>query len=331
MLSPIQELNVVVFDDRAAARHWLELRHEGPQGGIGTKTWNTAQKARFNAEGKGNNPNTLALDLIDYAVSRNLITAQQREKINLTTLTRFLTNPVFRNALGLVSNRHIEIRAQQQDFDKALRRFLTDSIKPKSEVHSRTDKKQREAYAHKLRTEGVSPPPHQGDPILLDPKTGNAPAGSPLGSPARKAKDNRSPRDRAHVIPMDFGIRINDRILKRIYDELKGIDSADFPFAATYLFRAFIEITTKRYCTKFQLPFRDLHVALGKVDEHLQTQGVPAGELKSLRVMAQSRDSPYSPETLGNTLHGGSVASRRHLNDGWDSVSPALTHMLDRL
>ncbi len=70
----IDAIDVVCFGTRGEARHWLDVRHGNAGPGVSTRSWNATQKARFDAGAqKRRNPNALALDLVDYAVSRGLL------------------------------------------------------------------------------------------------------------------------------------------------------------------------------------------------------------------------------------------------------------------
>ena len=146
--------------------------------------------------------------------------------------------------------------------------------------------------------------------------------------------ENRSPDKRKNVIPHEFRCVIKDRIHKRIYDELKRIDAEEHPFASAYLLRAFIEITTRSFCKKYGInnSKNDLHLQIGRAADYLQSQGIAAKELKALRIMANERDSGYSPESLGAAVHGGGlIPTRTDLNRYWDSLEGGLRMMLERL
>jgi hypothetical protein len=331
--APISALEVVVFDDRAAARHWMTIRHEGEQDGAGTKNWKAPQIARFNAGGsQADNPNILANELLDYAVKRKLITQDEHEKISITTLTRFLNGPLFRDTLGLMSNKELTTDAPQEEFDKGIARFLRDARTAGSDVHSRTNADQREQYRRKLLKEGVVPKTRTGHATRIHPENGTI--DPQPGSGGGSTRDNRSPDKRKNIIPSDFHCHIANKVHKRIYDELKKIDAEDHPFAGAYLLRAFIELTTRSFCKKHRIISGkpELHHAIGLAADFLQNdQKIPAKELKALRVMSKERDSAYSPESLGAAVHGGLIPSRADLNKHWDTMEADLRLMLDRL
>lgn len=329
--APLKQVEVVIFPSREDARHWMRIRHEGELNGAGTKSWKAPQITRFNAGGdRADNPNLLAHELLGYALKRKLITQDEHDKTKITTLTRFLNGPVFRDTLAITSHKQLETDAPQQEFDKGIERFLRDARTPNSEVHSRTSIKDREKYAKRLVKEGVAPATRTSNPVRLHPDSGKMDAPKGAGGQG----ENRSPDKRKYVIPSDFRCVIKDRVHKRIYDELKCIDAEEHPFASAYLLRAFIEITTRAFCKKYQITHAkaDLHLWIGNAANYLQNDGVEAKRLKALRVMATERDSGYSPESLGAAVHGGGVIpTRTDLNRYWDSLEGGLRLMLERL
>lgn len=158
-----EKINVVTFTTREAADKWLAVKHEGPQDGIGTVGWDTDDKARFNKRsGSKPNPNRQALDLRDYAVAMGLISEEESGQVSLTTLTRYLSNKLVREVLGLMNHSDRTVGVENSEFDIVLQRFLRDAL-PQSDsdqpspVNSRSRVSERETYARQLRTEGVAP------------------------------------------------------------------------------------------------------------------------------------------------------------------------------
>ena len=318
---PVDSIEAVCFDTREAARHWLDVRHGNAGPGVSTRSWNATQKARFDTGAeKRRNPNALSLELLGYAVAHGLLSPSERGKANLTTLTRFLSNKLARDALGIASNKELLIDVLVDEFERVAARFLNDSIASKAEkagVHSRTSVEEREAYAWKLRSEGVA--------VSTRLRVAQVPQQPPPGTTqtSRRARDGKSPDKRSRVVPTTFSFRFGDPIQKRIYDELKRVDPADFLFAAAYLLRATIELAAKAYCKRHGLPRagKDLHQLLGQAAKHLhESGGVEEKVLKPLRVMADNRDAPYSPETIGHAIHGGAVPTAVELIRHWDTI-----------
>lgn len=149
-------LSVVLFSDRHAARPWIGLRHLGAQDGAGTRSWDSPQKSRY---AEVESPNQLALAVLDRAEESGWIDAGQRQQLAITTLTRYLSNPLVRAALGLGNNRELQYTHDASEVDAALRQFLEDAF-PLADgstplVHSRSNKLDRESYARELSVRGL--------------------------------------------------------------------------------------------------------------------------------------------------------------------------------
>jgi len=328
MENPPKILDAVIFSDRKASKPWVSLRHEGEQGGVGTKAWNADQKARFNASGKkGGNPDVQSFLLKNYALSKKLLTPEQIENVSITTLTRYLSNPVFRAAMGLADNKTLTVDVATEEFDQVTKQFLTDTLNPKTGVNSRTNVAARRSYAEKLRTEGVAPTTRNLPPVDLsvDPRPSNSKGET-------KRRNNRSPDKRKNVVPRTFTVHIKDKILKRLYDELRKIEAEEFTFAAVYLLRAVLEQAVTLYLRQEGQPIdKELHKKLGRVAIKLAAEGMSDRELKMLRTMAADKESRYSPDTLGHFVHGGAVPTATQAIRLWDSIEPALNAIFSRL
>lgn len=150
---PIKKINSVVFDDHNDLRYWMGIIHNGAQGGVGIRDWDSQQKARH----FGSSRNRVALAVLDAAEGMDLITKEERDG-KLTTAQRFLSSAVVRDALGIdLSNpEDIGLNRTTKDFEKLLGRFIND-LKQATTVTSRKNATQIEAYGRKLaRTAGVS-------------------------------------------------------------------------------------------------------------------------------------------------------------------------------
>ena len=333
MRPKIKELDAVIFPNRKEARPWLSLRHEGELGGIGTRRWTAGQKTRFDRGAKAGqgtkNPNVQAAMFLEYALERNLISKAEHDAISLTTLTRYLKSPVFRHALGLTSPRDIQIIVPQDEFDRAAQRFLRDAYKNDSKdpngVHSRTRKGDREAYARHLHKEGIAATARLPKSQTPEPSAPGAPA-------AKRTRAKRHPDRRRSVIPYDFSIRVDDPVLRRIYEEGRSLDATVWPFAGAYLLRAFIEQTIKLFCKDYGLGGADVNILAGRAADRLLADGVlNEKEVKPLRRVANDKHGPLSPDTLGAYVHGGLIPNSTELARTWDSIQNNLQAMIQRL
>lgn len=354
----INRVQAIVFDSREAAIRWFSLRHRGEQDGVGTKRWDASQIARFNLRTNSRDPNLQALLLIEYAKIQKLLSLNDINQLNITTLTRFLSNPVFRHQIGLANRNDIKINVPDAEFNRALTRFLSDSIDPGSDVHSRTSAADRKAYASQLVKDGDAATghtriahtpgegPYSGEESYLEAPThqemnpGSSTAGGKvLGdtgtqpATADSTRDLPNPDRRRKVVQSSFSARINDKILRRLYRELKEIDAVDFTIAATALFRSVLEKSTSLYLQSVGIkPDGKLDEKLKQLAKQLNSEGKGDRELKFLRTIATNgKDGDYAPDTLGHYIHGGAVPTPAYVFRFWDSMEPILRHTLNKV
>lgn len=321
-----RKFSVVVFPDKEAARPWMELRHLGPQDGAGMKSWNSVQKTRF---ARGASPDTLALAVLERAEAAGWIDAETRKKIGITTLTRYLGNPVVRAALGIGERGSLTFTHEPAEVDVALKKFVTDAIPRKdgteAPVNSRTKAADWKAYGRQLHTEGFSPTTALPGPIVPP---------APTETATSRPRGPRHPDKRPNVMPSDFVVKYKDPALQRLVTELKSIRPDDgLPFAANYLLRAVLERVMVLYAKKAGVWKQNLDDrALTRVcNGALEAAGVSSHELKNLRIAFSTDDSPLSLQTLGAAVHAAHLPTRKGLIAVWDNWAPAVRHMLDRL
>lgn len=150
--TPIEKIPAVIFNDREAVSGWLERVHGGLQGGIGRKQWNAEQKTRFTGDIK----NLMAQQLLDYAQKKNMISPEERTN-KISTVQRFITNPLFKDALGIDTSKNDELQRirDEDNFDLILRKFISDLKSGK--VNTRFNAPEIRKYSHELRgIEGLS-------------------------------------------------------------------------------------------------------------------------------------------------------------------------------
>lgn len=323
-------IEVVLFDSEEDAEPWISMRHRGEDGGKGLRPWDVNAKARHAEKVGGATANQLAAGLVDHALKAGLITAEEHQELPVTTLTRYLGNPIFRHTLGIVSNKELDLDVPQDEFDSVLKVFLQDSL-PKSltgvdpKVHSRSKAADWKSYAKELNTHGHAP------------KT-RLPKGVPLKTPktsATKAAPRLSnPDKRGSVVTAGFRYSFtSDNILRRLFRELRTIDANEQSFAAAYLLRAFIERLVKLYAKRHRLGMEgDLHNVIDRCVTHLEAHSTLEpralkSALQPLKSMVSDRYSRTSPDSLGSWIHGSAVPTRAEINRRWDTLEPGL-HLL---
>ncbi|HHW4679201.1 MAG TPA: hypothetical protein ACQGQH_07090 [Xylella sp.] len=230
-----EKIDVVVFKNREAAGYWLSLRHEGEQGGVDTRQWDPSGKARFNKFNKKasptSNPNKQALALFDYTKHNKIISPEERNEISISTVTRYLSNPVVRSTLGLKNKEDLTINVTPSSFEIVVKQFLDDALSGK--VHSRSNSEERKEYGQSLVSSGAAPTE----------RTSKHSLGNPNPTTAKKVvnRNSRHPDKRAKIVPRSYTLKYKDPTLRRIFEELRTINLEKFNFAANYLFRAFVK------------------------------------------------------------------------------------------
>lgn len=332
------EIPAVLFTQKRNARVWMSVKHEGPQNGLGTLTWGTGQKTRFNREGetgvtRPKNPNRQAEALLTYAVNQGLITPEERVLIAITTLTRYLPN--VRSALALLNTEDCTTNSPIAEFNAALLRFFRDAKDPgapnvQADVHSRSTASERNEYAESLRREGIAPKTRNLEPY--DPAISSPPsvAAKKSAGTARSAAD---PSKRKQLVQSNFAVPIKDNVLLRLVREGKELDPDEARFSCNYLNRVILERIVFLYAKKYGVgahgEFTDI---VQRVINHAKASSSPPSKGVAL-VLTKTSDkkSSYSYEMLSNPVHGGGVPSGADNKSNWESLQPALEYLLERI
>lgn len=331
------EVQAVLFHEKHKARVWMSVKHEGPQGGLGTLQWGSKEKTRFNREGetgitRPKNPNRQAEALLTYAVKEGLITPEERNLIALTTITRYLPN--VRTALALLNTEDCTTNARPDEFNAALKRFLKDAKDTgtpgvKATVHSRSSSAQRTEYAETLRREGLSPVNRDQTPY--DPSL--APPSKPEGKGGAKSKSATHPSKRKQLIPSSFAATIKDNVLLRLVGEGKELHPDDALFSCNYLNRVILERIVHLYATKHGVGRDgDFAEVVQRVIRHAkESENPPAKSVANVLTKTADKRSSYSYELMSNPIHGGSIPSGADNRANWETLQPALEYLLARL
>ena len=327
-----REVKVHVFADREAAKPWIDLRHLGPQGGIGTREWDADQKTRAAGVNTrtSSRANTLSLAVLDRLVQVSLLTAEQRRKASLTTITRYLGTPGVRAIVGLGNAKELVYTHDSAQVDAALQHLVLDSIEPKADgsfaVNSRSGSADRLAYANSMTKGGVAPT----TPL-------EAPAPPQLAAaratPSSRRRSAPNPANRPTLFDRSFTVAHRDPVLLRLRNEGLSLLLEDYPFSANYLLRALVEqvmILFAKKRGKYNTKMTDEALTQLCAAE-LKAIGTTGKALSVINKAAGNSAQPHSLHSLGHAVHGGSIPSRQSLRALFDTWQPSLRAMLDAL
>lgn len=334
-----RKIDVAVFNDRELANDWIALKHGGLQGGIGTRSWNASQSSRFlESLSGGKRPNSLALAVLDYAQDTGILTQEQRVSIALTTVTRYLSNPVVRSALGISSASAFLVDVSIDEFNAVLSQFLSDLLDG-TEVNSRSKSPDRASYGRKLLASGLSPSTRLAEPVsptapgiqTQPPSVGTKDQSNSTG--AKLPRNNRSPDLGTKVVRAGYAVHISDATTKRVFDELRDLDGSRYPFAAACLLRLFMERVCRAYAKKKGLgDTGDLAPVIGRCAEHMERMGGVTKDVFQVWKTLSSNTSHYlAPGHLSSYVHGGSTPVLTELRRGWTDLEKGFDLMLNAL
>lgn len=331
------ELHVFVFSDREAAQPWIDRRHLGEQGGVGAREWDNAAKARVAARSGVNTTakaDVLSLAVVERLVATGQLSPDQRGKISLTTLSRYLNSATRRSFLGLKgldSDNRLVYTHEPSEVDGALLTIVLDSLpreddKPRP-VHSRSTAAERDAYVQELAGAGRIPTTRLPEPATLAEVRSDVAATSP------RARSTANQANRNKLMVSGFTVKSTDKVLIRLRTELLQQPIEHHEFAANYLLRAFVERVLILYMQK------DDPSRVHRTDQDLtqkcaidaEKAGASRKIMNVLNQAASNSSVAHSLHTLGTAVHLGTVPVARQLVAVFDTWEPALRFMLDAL
>lgn len=325
-----------VFPTKEAADQWIDLRHMGAQGGVGTRSWSTDQQANALARRKGGGPasaaarqNLLAHAVLNRLKDTGLISPEQYQAASLTTIARYLTTPAVRALLGLAHHERLEYTHDPAQVEGALRQLVLDSLEKRPgedqvRVTSRSNADGRRAYAQVLVAEGVAP-----TSLLPSPVT--PPAVNKAAARSTRPTSTRNPNLETRLLTTAFAVNHDDKVLGYLRQEMLKLKVADHAFACNYLLRAFVErvmtlFLVKRDCHRERMTDRDLTQACAR---EMQAAGAKRGAYDVVNRAGSNDATPYNLACLGAAIHGGHIPTQRDLVKYSHTWQPALRFMLD--
>ena len=231
-----RSLDAVVFPNRKAARHWIQLRHDGEAGGAGVVRWGAAQRSRF--EHRPGSQSARALGFISSvraAYRQDERLAAHLDKIEaerLTTLGRLVADRDFRIIYGIKEER--DGRLLWMYPAETMRPFVTKLASDLAGDVTVTTIKTKKHRAEYYKTVGRPDPASQRQkPLPLESKSA---AAGPVGKPARANLPKPGP------ILGGFAPKKMGPKLVALLKEIRKLDEKRSPNVCAVLTRVVIEI-----------------------------------------------------------------------------------------
>ncbi len=296
-----QTVTCMVFASREEADPWIELRHSGEAGGVGTVSWSSAQKYRFNARRNKPDRNEDAVRFLDSAVENNWISEQQRRSVPVTTLRRVLDSKDARASLGIRITSSGPVVARPAADAAKLVRVLIDALSKKGVVREIDRKDARSVWvldqivAANLKP-ATAPPVEEQDQGKEE-----MPAPRPRRRPAPK-------KQRTTLVPKKVEFAVSQPRCDEIFGELGDIQVGRSPNAVVVLFRVFIEFTADHFLEKRGARPGSKTSLLAKIRSCVEKlEGTPQAltdpKKQALEKILASQNHPLNPDTLNAFVH----------------------------
>lgn len=339
-----KKIEFVVFENIAMARYWIETRHGGENGGAGIIGWGPRELDNFAARFGKRTSNRPAVEMLEYAYKKGLfIERDENGKFPVTTLSRLLGSPVFREAIGcdVVKGQLYKI-ADDEYFDRAVATVLDILATGKKTVTDLKSREQREKFARDLKAEGAwpdyakqLPKPIQVDqlsPGKLDEGL-QAESKDDVGqSPRGVAKPRSGTRTKLFnvkghglVVPAHEE-KVNDII--RELATLKHSGPQGTPISVAFLLRALLELSSDNYLRQypdagkkieFNTPLRE---KIKYAAKHMHSRGVLSQDRVDVVLRhCQQEGGMLNVSTLQKYLHSTAFfPNGETLNSMWSEI-----------
>ena len=131
-----KKIRIQVYGDaeRGKMNHWIEIKHNGENGGAGTVPWGSPEKSRFMNGGKNAN---VTMALIDWLKNDANTSNDDRERIKIvptTTLERIISSVPGRTILGVgIRDGHLQVTRKIERVREDVLSIIRDLTTPSSE------------------------------------------------------------------------------------------------------------------------------------------------------------------------------------------------------
>ena len=248
-----QKIVCVVVPGRDKADHWLQLRHDGEQDGVGLVKWGRKEKKRLHERLTGK-PDPY-LGLLKYLVAEGAISQDESDRVakKISNLERVLADPHVRNQLGVELNKKegvVSTHYPKAETVKALG-ALAKKLSVSTVYH--VDKsKDRKKFVSEMKADLPDPAKKLKAARPLGGAAG-ASAGGAGGTGSGTAK-TRAVRESPTVAPAHPALVIqNEKRINGVYGELRTLKTEKHKNSGAVMMRVFLELTVDAFIEKHKV------------------------------------------------------------------------------
>lgn len=325
------EVRCAIYDNPNDAYIWIRRKHEGQLDGIGTVTWNSQQIQRFHEHntGKVSPP----LQVITFLNNSNidLKIKERLPEINITNLSRLLSDPDVRTFLGLeLKNGELFSKIDTSETIKGLISIIKDILNPSFNVKKIYKKEDRTNYIKNKRNE-ISIDYSKETP-LWNIKKPESELNTKNGETKSEKNTKNDKGERKTLIPKNFNVNIDKPKIWGIFTELKRLDIGKYVFSCSVMFRVLIETSIDEYCDTFDLvpddkitsakSGKDLKQKVNRVIQNMTSRMIIDITLsKGIRAEINDDNSILSIDSWNAYVHNANFSPKvDNLITGWDNI-----------
>jgi hypothetical protein len=240
--SPIKTVECVVVKSKKDAEHWIFLRHNGRSSGAGTLDWGPHEKARFRATASGKVD--LDTKLLDFLEEGGYLQSEDRKRVPASNFRRLIETKAILAKLGIEVGKDGSFRFHDEPGAiSGLLYIVNDLASKATKVTDIYTKEQRGEYASKIPASIVSIA-NEAQSSGRDHNAKSLPADDAVSKRTPVARI-RAARDR--LIPSSCFLKVTDARVRKIENELRGLEFKDYSNAIAVLFRVFLELSVDHY------------------------------------------------------------------------------------
>lgn len=327
----------LVAPSNEEAERLIELRHQGPQDGVGTVPWNARQKERHQQRlGKRGRYafSHEVLDAIAERVDSDLKEKMQAGDFAISTLDRILKDMRAREFLGLSTAGGSPQRLlEENETLKGLVKIVRDIAEGKLPVSK--------VYTADLIRDYIAGFDRKDTPdqrkTLPEPTSLAAHEDRDARPAASRVRSLPLAYRRKKLVPPGVSYGIKDGRVNAIYHELRRLDVETYRNAVAVLFRVFLEFSVELYLDKHGVTYdatnEKLRSKIERAVKHMKREGwLDRKASKGIDSAVSSRNAPHAVDTFHAYVH-----NRRFqpvpsdLNTAWDNLQPFFDTLLSHL